>query len=358
MNNNTYYVIGVMSGTSLDGIDLCYVAFEYKSNWQFKILQSKTYIYTNSWKKRLASLIYLSDSELHLIDREYTQYTSEFINRFILEFKIINIDFVSSHGHTAVHKPDILKTIQIGNRSELSTLVNQKVICDFRVQDVDLGGQGAPLVPVGDQLLFYNYDFCLNLGGFANISFEKRQKRIAFDVCPFNYVLNYLSNQIGLDFDEAGEVARSGTLNNELLNQLNTLAFYSKKYPKSLGVEWVQEFFFPIINNNKISIIDALKTCVTHFAIQINESLKLKNNDGKVLVTGGGTFNSFFIETLRQLSSYEIVVPNKDIINFKEALIFAFLGILKERNEINCLKSVTGASKDHSSGKIYYPKIS
>ena len=101
-----------------------------------------------------------------------------------------------------------------------------------------------------------------------------------------------------------------------------------------------------------------LKTCVVHFASQIHEALLLNDNKGKILLTGGGTFNSFFIETLRQLSSHDIVVPNKDIINFKEALIFAFVGVLKVRNEVNCLKSVTGASKDHSSGKIYYPKIS
>lgn len=358
MIKNTYHVIGVMSGTSLDGIDLCYVAFELNNNWQFKILQSKTYNYTNSWKKRLASLIYLTDNELHKIDVEYTQYTSQFIKGFISEFGISVIDFVSSHGHTAIHKPESLLTIQIGNRPELSDLINQKVVCDFRVQDVAFGGQGAPLVPIGDELLFHNYDSCLNLGGFANISFKKNNQRVAFDVCPFNYVLNFLSNKIGLAFDDAGTIARSGTLNKELLNQLNGLAFYNQKYPKSLGAEWVQAYFFPIINNCNISTKDVLKTCVIHFASQINEALFLKDNKGKVLLTGGGTFNSFFLETLRQSSLHEIVVPNKEIINFKEALIFAFLGVLKVRKEVNCLKSVTGAFKDHASGKIYYPKIS
>ena len=358
MIKSIYHVIGVMSGTSLDGIDLCYVAFEYDNNWQFKILQSKTYDYTNSWKQRLGSLIHLTDNELHKIDIEYTQYTSQFIKRFISEFGIKTLDFISSHGHTAIHKPDLLLTIQIGNRPELSDLINQKVVCDFRVQDVAFGGQGAPLVPTGDELLFHNYDSCLNLGGFANISFKKNNQRVAFDVCPFNYVLNFLSNKIGLAYDDAGMIARSGTLNNELLNQLNALAFYNQKHPKSLGAEWVQDYFFPIINGYNIPVTDALKTCVIHFASQINEALLLKDNKGNVLLTGGGTFNSFFVDTLRQLSLYEIVVPNKEIINFKEALIFAFLGVLKVRNEVNCLKSVTGASKDHSSGKIYYPKIS
>ena len=358
MIKSIYHVIGVMSGTSLDGIDLCYVAFEYENNWQFKILQSKTYDYTNKWKQRLGSLIHLTDNELNKINVEYTQYTAQFINQFISEFGIATIDFVSSHGHTATHKPDLLLTIQIGNRPELSDLINQKVVCDFRVQDVAFGGQGAPLVPIGDELLFHKYDSCLNLGGFANVSFKNNNQRVAFDICPFNYVLNYLSNQMGLAYDDAGMIARSGTLNNELLNQLNLLPFYNQKHPKSLGAEWVQDYFFPIINGYNIPIKDALKTCVIHFASQIHEALLLNDNKGKVLLTGGGTFNSFFIEKLRQLSSFDIVVPNKDVINFKEALIFAFLGVLKVRNEVNCLKSVTGASKDHSSGKIYYPKIS
>ena len=358
MIKSIYHVIGVMSGTSLDGIDLCYVVFEYKNNWQFKILQSNTYDYTNTWKQRLGSLIHLTDNELNKINIEYTQYTAQFINHFISEFGITTLDFISSHGHTAIHKPDLLLTIQIGNRPELSDLINQKVVCDFRVQDVALGGQGAPLVPIGDELLFHKYDSCLNLGGFANVSFKNNNQRVAFDICPFNYVLNYLSNQMGLAYDDAGMIARSGTLNNELLNQLNLLPFYNQKYPKSLGAEWVQDYFFPIINGYNISIKDTLKTCVIHFASQIHEALLLKDNKGKVFLTGGGTFNSFFIETLRQFSSFDIVVPNKDVINFKEALIFAFLGVLKVRNEVNCLKSVTGASKDHSSGKIYYPKIS
>ena len=281
MIKSIYHVIGVMSGTSLDGIDLCYVAFEYENNWQFKILQSKTYNYTNTWKQRLGSLIHLTDNELNKINIEYTQYTAQFIKRFISEFGIKTIDFVSSHGHTAIHKPDLLLTIQIGNRPELSDLINQKVVCDFRVQDVALGGQGAPLVPIGDELLFHKYDSCVNLGGFANVSFKNNNQRVAFDICPFNYVLNYLSNQMGLAYDDAGMIARSGTLNNELLNQLNLLPFYNQKHPKSLGAEWVQDYFFPIIKGYKIPIKDVLKTCVIHFASQIHEALLLNDNKGK-----------------------------------------------------------------------------
>ena len=226
----TFYVIGLMSGTSLDGVDLVYIRFNKNEEWNFDIINSKTYPYEDSVIKLLTHISKKSLDEVKKIDVKYTKKLSKIIREFIDEFSINKIDFVSSHGHTAKHQPEVSYTYQIGNRPELSDLINQKVVCDFRVQDVAFGGQGAPLVPIGDELLFYNYDSCLNLGGFANISFKKNNQRVAFDVCPFNYVLNYLSNQIGLAYDDAGMIARSGTLNNELLNQLNGLAFYNQKY--------------------------------------------------------------------------------------------------------------------------------
>lgn len=358
MIKNRYRVIGVMSGTSLDGIDLCYVEFRFDNHWQFTILESITYPYSLSWQKDLKTLIFKSDSELDIIDKSYTKYTADFINQFISDFNISEVDFVSSHGHTAKHQPEASYTYQIGNRPELSSYLNIKVVCDFRTQDVVFGGQGAPLVPIGDQLLFHSYDACLNLGGFANVSFNINEERIAFDICPFNFVLNDLSNQLDLDYDKGGHLARSGSCNTGLLNKLNAISYYREAYPKSLGAEWVQDVFYPVLNTFDIPVKEKLHTCVLHFVNQINNQLISDNQTNSVLVTGGGALNTFFIEQLNHRAPFKIVVPEKQLIDFKEAIVFAFLGVLRIRNEVNCLKSVTGATKDHSSGKIYYPKIS
>ena len=236
----------------------------------------------------------------------------------------------------------------------MAKILNEKVVCDFRVQDVILGGQGAPLVPVGDELLFSEYDFCLNLGGFANISMDLNNERIAYDICPVNIVLNYYVNSVGLEYDDKGQLASTGKLNTSLLNQLNSLEFYKETYPKSLGLEWVNQNVSPLINSFNLDIKDILKTVIEHIGIQISSEIN-KKNKSSVLITGGGVYNDYLVNRIKHYSQGRIVIPSKSIIEFKEALIFAFLGVLKLRNEVNCLQSVTGASKNHSSGKIYLP---
>ena len=221
----------------------------------------------------------------------------------------------------------------------MAELINQTCICDFRTQDVNFGGQGAPLVPVGDILLFNKYDFCINLGGFCNISFGNSNNITAFDICPLNIVFNYYSKQLGYDYDHLGSLSSSGKIIKPLLEELNSL-------------EWVVENFYEVIKNYDNAVNDILRTLVEHAAIQISETLN-KYCNGKVLLSGGGTYNNFFIKILTQHSNSKFVIPSKSIIDYKEALIFGFLGILKLRNEINCMKSVTGASKNHSTGKIY-----
>ncbi|WP_072399718.1 anhydro-N-acetylmuramic acid kinase [Flaviramulus basaltis] len=354
MEKNEYNIIGVMSGTSLDGIDLVLVKFQFNDFWRFEIIHCETVSYTNDWYNVLKKLVSFSLEELQQIDEDYTIYLAGIIENFIKKYDINNIDAVCSHGHTALHQPEKKLTYQIGNKPVLARLLKQKVVCNFRVGDVELGGQGAPLVPIGDKLLFANYDYCLNLGGFANISTEIEENRIAYDVCPVNIVLNHYVNKLGFNYDDGGKIASTGIINQELLSQLNSIAFYKENYPKSLGLEWVNKYIFPLINSFNLEVKDVLKTVVEHISIQISSEINKKNN-ATVLVTGGGVYNSYLINRIKAHSKHTIIIPKNEVIEYKEALIFGLLGVLKLREQVNCLKSVTGAIKDHSSGKIYIP---
>ncbi|WP_336070628.1 anhydro-N-acetylmuramic acid kinase [Mesoflavibacter sp. CH_XMU1404-2] len=352
MLKESYHIIGVMSGTSLDGIDLAEINFTKNETWQFQILKATTVHYTEEWLSKLKSLTQKSKKDLQQIDLDYTNYLADVITTFVKKNNIKNIDAVCSHGHTALHQPEQKLTYQIGNLPELAKKINQNVVCDFRVQDVEFGGQGAPLVPIGDELLFSEYDYCINLGGFANVSTKIKNQRIAFDICPVNIVLNKYVQQLGLGFDDKGYLASQGKINQQLLEQLNALNFYKKSYPKSLGLEWVEEQIFPLIDKYDLTIKDILRIMVEHVAQQIAKVISQKVNVS-VLLTGGGTYNDFLVERIKALTNNKIVIPSKEIIEFKEALIFGFLGVLKLRDENNCLASVTGANKDHSSGNIF-----
>ncbi|WP_435264102.1 anhydro-N-acetylmuramic acid kinase [Tenacibaculum sp. nBUS_03] len=352
MLEDTYRVIGLMSGTSLDGIDLVYVEFE-KSNYQeFEILFSETIAYSKIWRERLEKAIFLSNEKLIKLDILYGNFLGIVVNKFIVDKGIKKIDFIASHGHTVLHQPDKGYTLQIGNGQLIANITQQKVICDFRSQDVKYGGQGAPLVPIGDKLLFSNYDYCVNLGGFANVSFEKHCKRLAFDICPVNIVLNSYTRKIGLEYDNGGELASSGMINKELLETLNNLPFYQADAPKSLGLEWVREFVFPLIDEKEKDIPSILRTFIEHVAIQVSSVVK---ESSKTLYTGGGVFNTFLIEQIKFHTNQRVALPKKELVDYKEALVFAFLGLLRVENQVNCLASVTGAVKDHSSGEIFYP---
>lgn len=353
MIQEKYNIIGIMSGTSLDGIDLAHINFEIiNGKWSFQILDCETIGYSQKWIDQLKIAVGFSKLELQKLNTDYTLLLGNVIFDFIDNYKIENIDAVCSHGHTILHQPQNGITLQIGNLPEIASLCKQKMVCDFRVQDVELGGQGAPLVPIGDRILFSDYDYCLNLGGFSNISFEENRKRIAFDISPVNTVLNFYANQLGLDYDDKGKISRTGTINSGLLNDLNRLDFYQKKYPKSLGFEFVKETILPLIESYPIAIKDKMKTFTEHIAFQI--ALVLPNKNNNLFITGGGAYNDFMIERIQfHLPETKIVIPETKIIEFKEALIFGLLGVLKLRNEINTLRSVTGAKTDHSSGMVY-----
>lgn len=355
MKRKFYHVIGVMSGTSLDGIDLAEVEFYIKNKeWHYRLKSTTTVPYAMSWKTKLRQADSATNRQVEILDEQYTTFLAAKIKQFINQHSLQDIDAICTHGHTVFHQPERQYTLQIGNRPLLAHLLQEKVVCDFRIQDVQLGGQGAPLVPLGDQYLFSHYQACINLGGFANISLQKNNQRIAYDVCPVNTVLNRYAQKCGLPFDKGGKIAKSGTIDKTLLGHFNQLSFYKKNPPKSLGIEWVKKSILPEIEKADLPPENVLATFTHHIAHQLAESLS-GFNQGEVLLTGGGTFNDYLIERLQERTKPQLIIPEEQLIEYKEALIFAFLGVLKLREENNVLKSVTGASKDHSSGLIYSP---
>lgn len=346
-----FHALGLMSGTSLDGLDICHASFQKDDlgQWQFRILNASTFPYTEVWENRLRNATQLSAEELYELNSEYGFYLGEKANEFIKEYSLKNIDLIASHGHTVFHQPQKRFTVQIGDGRAIKLLTKLPVVYDFRSQDVLMGGNGAPLVPIGDELLFSEYDACLNIGGFSNISFKENGHRIAFDICPVNIVLNHFAKKVGKDFDENGNLARTGKVDHALLSKLNSLPFYQEKPPKSLGMEWVAENILPHLENE--NSIDVLATFTEHAAIQVAEVLN-RNAIQKIVFTGGGTYNTYFLERIKTKTETQIIVPEEEIINFKEALIFAFMGVLRVNNEINILSSATGSSQNHCSGIV------
>lgn len=342
-----YRVLGLMSGTSLDGLDVAYCEFNYKQGkWTYDIKKATTYAYDEDFKQKIRSMEETSAREFARFSVEIGHFFGKKAKAF-LDSHSLDVDFVASHGQTIFHRPDLNYTTQIGDLSALCSEVQVKVIGDFRSMDVALGGQGAPLVPIGDEILFCDYENCLNLGGFSNISMKKQGKRIAYDICPVNIVLNHLCEKLSLPFDDGGQIAASGKVDENLLKQLNDLPYYKKKTNKSLGKEWVVENVFPLLEKTTLSVEDLLATYTEHIAEQLS-----RNISGKTLLTGGGAYNTYLIERLKKLTPHTIELPEKTIIDYKEAMIFAFLGVLRQRGEVNCLASVTGAEKDNCGGSI------
>ncbi len=358
-DKKTYHVLGLMSGTSLDGLDMAFCEFSIENNkWSYILKASDTTDYPIELQEKLKKATTFSALELSYLDVQLGAWMGKEVKDFISKHNV-QIDFISSHGHTIFHQPEKGLTLQIGNLNQLFKANNVPVVGDFRSMDVALGGQGAPLVPVGDRHLFREFDFCINLGGISNISFEDPYSngRVAFDICPVNIVLNYLAGLKNKKYDEGGLLASMGKVNQSMLAQLNDLKFYHKNGPKSLGIEWVNDHIFPIIDNSNDPIEDKLATFCLHIAFQIKNTIQSscrKNPSQKVLLTGGGAFNTFLVSTISdELTGItECVTPDHDTIAFKEAIIFGFLGVLKWRNEINVLASVTGAKRDSSSGII------
>ena len=352
-----YKVLGLMSGTSLDGLDLAYVEFaEEEGRWVFELKQTSTVRYEDEWFADLRNAPSMVEYEINKLHKKYGEFLGRSCTKF-MEEQGITPELIASHGHTIFHKPEEGLTFQLGDGQVLASTCGIETVNDFRSLDVSLGGQGAPLVPIGDKHLFSEYDICLNLGGFANLSYESGEDRIAYDISPVNIVMNVFANSMGREYDEGGKIAASGKVNVTLLKELNALNYYSQAAPKSLSREWVDSQFMPLFHQSADSDEDKLRTMSAHIAQQIQKSTAniIEQGKTKMLVTGGGALNHFLIECIKEETSLEIVVPNRPIIEFKEAVIFAFLGVLRIRNEINCLSSVTGARKDSCSGVISKP---
>jgi len=348
----TTTAIGLMSGSSLDGLDIALVRFQEENDkYDFQILQAETLPYPEYWTKQLSDAFHKQPEDLVQLDKDYGKYLGEQVLAFAKKHNA-KPDFVASHGHTIFHRPEEHYTLQIGDGQELSKACGFTVINDFRSKDVSKGGQGAPLVPIGDKLLFSDYEMCLNIGGIANISYDENGKRIAYDLCIANQALNYLANMNGLDYDRDGELARSGEVDHSLLKKLNNLPFFLQDPPKSLGREFFETYQKDLLKD--LSIPDMLSTFVEHIALQIAIPISLLPK-GKILCTGGGARNKYLIERLQARTKHEVVVPEKQIIDYKEALVFAFLGLLRIEGKANVLASVTGAENDSCSGKIWKP---
>jgi len=353
-------VIGVMSGTSLDGLDLCFAQFQLDGdNWYIQNMQTRALDYSPIWRKNLSEAFDLTPEALKQLDRAFGEFIASSVLDFMNDFELTDqVDFIASHGHTVFHQPEKGITVQIGNGQLVSDRTGKIVVSDFRKKDVELGGQGAPLVPLGDHFLFSEYDACLNLGGIANISFVENEQRKAFDIAPCNLPLNkIMREEFNREFDENGVLASSGSIDSHLLESLNELDFYEIVGPKSLGIEWLNSHFYPLLEESKLRSItatDRLRTIIDHETHQIANCINRKKIKS-VLLTGGGAFNTFFIDELRKKTKAELRVPSPEIIAFKEALIFAFLGLRTVRGEINALKSVTGASQDSIGGIITHP---
>jgi anhydro-N-acetylmuramic acid kinase len=345
-------VLGIMSGTSLDGLDLALCRFaDQDLKYQFEIIKAATIPYLKEWKEKLAGASVLSAEKYFALHAEYGSFIGDQVNLFLSTEE--KPKAIASHGHTVFHQPDKGFSTQIGCGATIAAKTGITTVNDFRSLDVALAGQGAPLVPIGDEMLFSEFSACLNIGGIANISFSKDGKREAYDVCVANMLLNFLSEKLGFAYDAGGELAKKGTIDDKILNELDSMPFYSQKGARSIGREWFEKNILPRFKD--LNPHDGLATATEHIARKISEDIK-KNNLNDVLVTGGGAYNELLIERIRHHSGAKIIIPADDILNFKEALIFAFLGFLRLHEKVNTLSSVTASKKNSVGGAVYLMK--
>ncbi len=347
-----YHVVGVMSGTSLDGLDLVYCElYRDRKKWRYRIHQARTVRYDDSMIEFLSETSRYSGGELETRNIYFGEYIGKEIVDFLEEHHL-KADLIASHGHTIFHQPHLGYTYQLGSGAAIALTSGITTISDFRSLDVLNGGQGAPLVPAGDEYLFGEYRFCLNLGGFSNVSYKVSNIRIAFDICPVNIFINHTARKSGYEYDDKGRMASGGQIHQALLRHLNGLDYYCQSPPKSLSREWLEKVFLPVFEVYPLTTEDTLRTAYEHFAIQIASVLNTSTG-GRVMVTGGGVYNEFLMDLISQKTVNKTEVPDTMLVNYKEALVFALLGVLRYRNEINCFSSVTGARCDSSTGVIH-----
>lgn len=357
-----YRVIGLMSGSSLDGLDIAYVLFEETAGkWSFEIRETACIPYTQEWIFKLSSLPTLSAKDYLLLHTEYGHYLGHCVNQFMEEKNLaFQVQLIASHGHTAFHLPDRRMTAQIGDGAAIAAVTGIRAITDLRSVDVALGGQGAPIIPIGEKLLLPEYELFLNIGGIANIS-AHYESIAGFDVCAANRILNLLARDTEKGYDEDGRLAAEGKIDGGLLRQLNGLAYYQLPYPKSLSNEFGLHEVYPLILNSNLSTGDALRTYVQHIVVQISAALNqllasAAPHKLRSLITGGGAHNLFLVEKLKEEllgRGINCIVPDNQLVDYKEALVMALMGALRWREEINVMQSVTGASKDSINGALW-----
>jgi anhydro-N-acetylmuramic acid kinase len=357
-----YNVIGLMSGSSLDGLDIAFVHFEETAGkWTFEIQESGCIPYSAEWKKILSNPGELSAKDYLILHTKYGHYLGTCVNEFLEEKNLAyRVQLIASHGHTAFHFPSEKMTAQLGDGAAIAAITGIRTMTDFRSVDIALGGQGAPIVPIGEKILFPEYDFFLNIGGIANLS-AGFDSFIGFDVCPANRILNILAGKTEKGFDENGSLASMGKLNDKLLTLLDNNSYYQLSYPKSLSNDFGLNEILPIIIGENLSMQDALRTYVEHIVNQVSRSLNkiidaTAHSNPRLLITGGGAHNGFLIQKLKDklnAAGLEIIIPSKNIVDFKEALIIALMGVLRWREDINVMRSVTGAAKDSINGAVW-----
>jgi anhydro-N-acetylmuramic acid kinase len=373
-----YRVLGIMSGSSLDGLDIAYVHLHSGAGkWGYTIVDATTIAYPSEWTTRLDGAGELGARDYLLLHNAYGRYIGTQINQFIRERNLdFQVQLVASHGHTVFHFPDQGMTAQLGDGASISALTGLQVVSDLRSLDVAFGGQGAPIVPIGEKWLFPEYRYFLNLGGIANVSIPASGQYRAFDVCPANRVLNLLARQKGSAYDKDGVWAASGRVIPVLLDTLNSLDYYRQAPPKSLGNAFGTDLVYGIIRASGCSLEDCLRTYVEHIAIQVSRALsapagedaasgvggtapekgEAAPNGGSLLVTGGGAHNAFLMERIGALLEpvgIRVVIPEAVIVDFKEALVMALIGVLRLRQEENTLASVTGAQRNSIGGALW-----
>lgn len=366
-----YRAIGLMSGSSLDGLDVAFAEFqELGGKWTYEIKETACYIYEEKWMARLKNATTLSALDYQLLHTAYGHYIGEKVNQFIEERALqYQVALIASHGHTTFHLPGKLMTAQLGDGAAIAAKTKLPVVTDLRAMDVALGGQGAPIVPIGEKMLMPGYDYFLNIGGIANLSAKSSPQGealgdvyTAFDICAANRVLNIMANEINEPYDNGGQIAASGNINHALLEKLNALEYYKQPHPKSLANDFGTDIVYPIIKNAGIPIQDSLRTYTEHIVWQISRGIsafnnpELKTRNSKLLTTGGGAFNKFLVlllsEKLKE-NNIEVIVPDTNLVSYKEALIMAFIGVLRWREEYNVLASVTGAVRNSIGGALW-----
>ncbi len=358
-----YRVIGVMSGSSLDGLDLAFIEFEETGGkWNFDIKAAQCTPYNAEWQEQLKNAHKLSAYDYLILHSAYGKFIGERINKFIEEYNLHHqVQLIASHGHTVFHAPQMGMTSQLGEGAAIASITEINVVSDLRAMDVAFGGQGAPLVPIGEKLLFAEYDFCLNIGGIANLTYKSENGYIAFDVCAANRVLNMLIENTGRPFDDGGKIAAAGKLYTPLLTRLNALSYYDKPFPKSLANSFGVDEVYPIVNSFDISLEDKLRTYTEHIAMQIGYAAqKVISNSTteskKLWITGGGAFNTFLVQRVQHAlmpMSIEAIVGNEMLVNYKEALIMGLIGVLRWREEYNVINTVTGATRNSIGGAVW-----